>query len=71
MTRKIYLQAVRDLPEEWIDEKTDLTIWGEIIVAANPKYIPMRYYEDGKWNQIDITTQWVGRHQPNKEQTND
>ena len=51
MINKTYLQSIRDLPEKWINEKTEVAIYGETIVVVNPNYTPMMY-DKGKWSQI-------------------
>ena len=54
MSRKLYFEAIRALPEKWIDDKTVITTWQKnVVVAANPKYAPMKYV-DGKWRDIGV-----------------
>lgn len=53
-TKKLYLQAIRALPEKWVDDETLITIWmSNVVVAANPKYAPIKY-SGGVWNEIEI-----------------
>ncbi len=52
--RKLYLQAIKALPDEWIDDETRITTTdtGKVF-AANPKFTPM-IYENGKWSEIKV-----------------
>ena len=54
MGKKIYLEAIRALPEKWVDDKTRIIIWmSNVVVAANPKYAPMKY-SGGVWRDIEV-----------------
>ena len=54
MSKKLYLQAIRSLPEKWVDDKTRITIWmSNVVVAANPKFPPIKY-SGGVWNEIEV-----------------
>ena len=54
MSRKLYFEAIRALPEKWIDDKTVITTWQKnVVVAANPEYAPMKY-ADGKWEALEV-----------------
>jgi hypothetical protein len=49
---KLYLQAIRALPEKWIDDKTNITVMEEgVAVGVNPKYAPIKYF-NGRWEEI-------------------
>jgi hypothetical protein len=53
-TKKLYLEAIRALPEEWVDDETMITVWmSNVVVAANPKFAPMKY-SDGEWRDIEV-----------------
>jgi hypothetical protein len=48
--RKLYLQAVRALPEEWINDDTRIAMFTEgRVFAANPAYPPMEYIMEEWW----------------------
>jgi len=52
--RKLYLTAIKALPEEWIDDETRITTTDtEVVFAANPKFPAMKF-KDGKWMQIEL-----------------
>ena len=54
MSKKLYFEAIRALPEEWVDDKTRITIWmSNVVVAANPNFAPMKY-SGGEWNKIEV-----------------
>ena len=49
---KAYMKAIRDLPEEWVDNDTRLTqIPNGNHVCANPKFAPMIHKGD-YWDEI-------------------
>ena len=53
MNEKIWLRALKDMPEYFIDEDTRTTIFAEKIIAANPKYTPIFYTEENScWKEI-------------------
>ncbi len=54
MSRKLYFEAIRALPEKWIDERTMITVWrGNTAVAVHPDFKPMEYI-NGVWREIEI-----------------
>lgn len=52
---KTYMMAIRALPEEWVDEKTDIMpmLSREGIVAVHPNIKPI-IYESGEWRDIKL-----------------
>lgn len=58
---KLYYEALRCLPERFIDDETRSTQCDEdAIIAANPKYPPMVYKrQTRKW--IEISYEKVGK----------
>jgi len=57
-SHKLYLEAIRDLPCEWVDEDTkvaSMEIRGKCrLFAANPKYKPMEYIL-GEWFPMEFS----------------
>ncbi|MCK5607016.1 hypothetical protein KAR91_34350 [Candidatus Pacearchaeota archaeon] len=55
MSRKLYFEAIRALPEKWIDERTMITV-GRLrtAFAAHPDYKPMEYVND-EWRDIEVS----------------
>ena len=52
---KVYFEAIRALPEDWIDDSVRvLGMAKEVIVAAHPEHPPM-IYKEGKWETIKWT----------------
>lgn len=51
---KLFLQALRVLPEEYIDDKTTTAVFGEnTVVAANPRLQPITYNRNTeKWELL-------------------
>ncbi len=52
---KIYFEAMKTLPDEFVDDETRACDgFDGCVVAANPKFAPIMY-RDGVWKKIDIT----------------
>ena len=57
MSRKLYFEAIRALPGKWVNERTMITIGGELTAfAAHPDYKPMEYV-NGEWRDIEVAAQ--------------
>ena len=55
--RKLYLKAIKALPDKFIDDDTRVATWdSERVIAANPKYNVMCYTEDTGWNDMVFDT---------------
>lgn len=54
MSNKLYFEAIRALPPEWITDKTDvICVMGAIVVAAHPDRVPMQFRRDtARWEAI-------------------
>jgi len=53
---KLYLQAMRKLPDHFVDDATDImdcTKEHGFVVAINHKYPPLKF-KDGEWGKIEI-----------------
>ena len=50
MSEKLYLEAIRALPEMWIRNGTFVNINSGKAYAGNPEFMPIVY--DGKWKEI-------------------
>ena len=51
--RKLYLQAIKKLPDNFIDEETRITTFEGNVYAANPKFCPMVFYESkNEWEDM-------------------
>ena len=48
---KLYYEAIRALPEEWITEETRITdqLVKDAVVAVNPKLKPLIYTKEEGW----------------------
>ncbi len=53
MSEKLYLEAIRALPEMWIRSGTFVNINGGKAYAANKEFVPIVY--DGKWKEIVLS----------------
>ena len=54
--RNIYLEAIRKLPESYIEEKTDLTWFGNMVLVSNPSLLPMAY-NGTEWENIELNNE--------------
>ena len=59
MSRKLYFEAIRALPEKWVANNTAISVFTaerfeKKIVAANPDFAPMEYV-NGKWRDIEVS----------------
>ena len=54
---KLYYQALKALPNEFVDDNTRATLWEkDMVVAANPSLAPIKYEKSkGKWEQIKLS----------------
>lgn len=58
---KLELQAIRDLPDEYIRDGTEVITFNESPVVLNPKLVPMIYsIGSGTWRPL--TLDGVGAH---------
>jgi hypothetical protein len=52
---RLYYEALKYLPDEYIDDETLICIYcGVIIVASNPRLKPI-FYKSREWKEIDLT----------------
>lgn len=57
---KLYLQAIRALPERFVDDQTQVMELTNprVVVAANPSYLPIMYAPTGgrghKWKPLRL-----------------
>lgn len=52
MGKKLYYQALKQLPDHLVDDETYTTVlFDDTPVACNRKYIPM-VFRDGAWQEI-------------------
>lgn len=57
---RLFLQAIRALPEDWIDEQTQIAELGVgmckggalSVIAIHPERIAMLYTEDAGWREM-------------------
>lgn len=53
MSTKLILQAIRNLPEDWIDDETDIVTNGQSVLVAHPNKSSMIYDNNDKnWRKI-------------------
>ncbi len=45
---KLYFEALRKLPDKFVDDNTKTTTWHDSIIATNPKYKAMIYRQEAK-----------------------
>ena len=52
--RKLYIQAIKKLPEEFVDEGTRITTFDDnIVYAANPKFVPIVFNRsENEWKEL-------------------
>ena len=48
---KLYLTAIKALPDNWVHEDTRVTTYKNFAIAVNPEFAPIKFI-DGKWGEL-------------------